>query len=80
MVDYFSVFLNGIATGMGVLMAQSIYNSFKKYREHMKNGAKKMIQTGLQYGKVPVRRLDEKCYDERHEDDRDIRHDFFYLQ
>ena len=46
MVDYFAIFLNGIATGMGVLMAHELWEMLKKYRDKVRTHAKKIIENG----------------------------------
>ena len=37
MTDYFAIILNGLFTGIGVIIAHEIYNSFSKHREKIKN-------------------------------------------
>lgn len=37
MTDYVAVILNGTFTGIGVIIAHEIYDSFKKHREKIKN-------------------------------------------
>jgi hypothetical protein len=43
MTDYVAVMLNGVATGMGVLIAHELYDAFKNYRKHIKRGAEMII-------------------------------------
>jgi hypothetical protein len=43
MTDYLAVMLNGIATGMGVLIAHELYEAFKNSRKHLKRGAEMIL-------------------------------------
>ena len=44
MTDYLAVCLNGIATGVGVLIAHEAWDVFKKYRERIRKEAEKIFQ------------------------------------
>jgi len=42
MTDYFGIALSGFSTGIGVIIANEVWNVFKKYRERVKNEAKNL--------------------------------------
>lgn len=46
MTDYVAVVLQGLFTGIGVILAHEFYDTFKKYRERFKNEIKTIVTNG----------------------------------
>jgi hypothetical protein len=46
LTDYVAIMLNGVFTGIGVILAHELYDSFKKYRDKVRTHAKKIIENG----------------------------------
>jgi hypothetical protein len=38
MTDYWGITLNGLFTGIGVILAHEFYNTFRKYKDTIKKG------------------------------------------
>jgi hypothetical protein len=43
MTDYVAIALQGFSTGIGVILANEVWQWFSKYRSHVKNEAKNLL-------------------------------------
>jgi hypothetical protein len=50
MTDYVAIALQGFSTGIGVIIANEVWNVFKKYRERVKEEAKNLWRNGNEKG------------------------------
>jgi hypothetical protein len=46
MTDYFAIALSGFSTGIGVIIANEVWNVVKKYRERVQREAKILWRNG----------------------------------